>query len=639
MIRAIHIFFIRRLKRWLPIALPSMLFDTLSAFLCLPLALLLRLAEGISDYPYDWIFEHGVMMSVMTLGIFHFFGIYRSLWQYTSLHDLLTLIQSVSLVILLYYTLLNLQESVPTVPRSVPIIMWLVLLFLTAGARTIKRLFHDYGVIARLNPASSATQRARIPVLMLGTGNHAESFIRNSRHQSEYHVIGLLSDKKKLCGRQIHGVPVLGTWNDMDQVIADLRQKNPNVPQKIILAQQDMNIPKIEPLLNVARQYGLELSRLPRIGDLEKHSLLSPQPIDLDDLLGRHQVFFEKSVISHMIAHRVVAVTGAGGSIGSELCRQIAAFSPAHLVMIDHSEHELYHIDRQMADQYADIERSTHLIDICDRAAMKRLIANFSPDILFHGAALKHVGMIENNPLAAIRVNAAGSQVVCDLCREGGVGVTVLISTDKAVHPSSIMGATKRLAERYACCTDRESSPKHRCIPVRFGNVIGSRGSAIPLFSSQIARGGPVTITDRRAERFFMSIREAVTLVLQSAAICTDQSPGGVYVLDMGKAVPILHVAQQMIRLAGYEPDKDIPIHFTGLKKGEKLREALFHHYEKIEKTSFESIVLAQGTSESRSDLSAVIGAMNQYACDGEQSKCMALLRKTVPEYNPDPEE
>jgi O-antigen biosynthesis protein WbqV len=350
--------------------------------------------------------------------------------------------------------------------------------------------------------------------------------------------------------------------------------------------------------------------------------------------LGRPQKRLDREAMQKLIANKRVLVTGAGGTIGSELSRQIAALGPAWLTLVDNNEFALYAIDLELGESEMPVPRTAALGDVRDRVQMDRLVGQVQPDVIFHAAALKHVPMVESNPAEGVRTNAGGTRNVADAARAHGVPVMVLISTDKAVNPSSVMGATKRIAELY-CQALQISAGTARFVTVRFGNVLGSTGSVVPLFQRQLARGGPLTVTDPRVARYFMTTREAVELVLQAAALPNDAAsvPGQIFVLDMGEPVLIADLARQVIRLAGLRPDIDIDIVFTGLRPGEKLNERLFHEAEPPVPTPADGILLAAPRSLSLSVLAPLLDRLLQAAESNDEVSLLAAISAIVPEF------
>jgi O-antigen biosynthesis protein WbqV len=378
------------------------------------------------------------------------------------------------------------------------------------------------------------------------------------------------------------------------------------------------------------------VGRLPPHGAFQDRTRV--QPIELADLLGRPEVTIDGAAVRSMIEGQCVVVTGAGGSIGSELTRQIARLKPARLAVIDACEFNLYSIDRELGERYPEIARETALLDVRDTDLVNRFIERVRPDVLFHAAALKHVPLLESHPIEAIKTNVIGTVNVAEACQRHGVPTMVTISTDKAVNPTNVMGASKRLAEAYCQGLDQAAIPgaHTRFITVRFGNVLGSAGSVVPLFQRQIEAGGPVTITHAAITRFFMTIPEAVTLVMQAGAHGKglDEERGNIYVLEMGQPVKIIDLARQMIRLSGHRPDEDIKIKIIGLRPGEKLYEEVVHSDESIMPTKTNSILKVAPRITDLRIVRQQVQELRHAAVNMDSSRVLRLIKVSVPEYD-----
>ncbi|MDH3739576.1 MAG: polysaccharide biosynthesis protein, partial [Alphaproteobacteria bacterium] len=438
-----------------------------------------------------------------------------------------------------------------------------------------------------------------------------------------------------------HNVPVLGTPEDLPAVLRRLALRGVR-PQRLIVTKQELNPDLVRRLLDIAEGNGMTLSRLPRLTEFHSDAAdrFDVRPVDVEDLLGRPQAVLDRPAMERLIAGKRVLITGAGGTIGSELSRQVADLGPAQLILADNSEYNLYAIDLEIRQLKPDQHRVMRLADVRDRSQMSAVFDDCRPELVFHAAALKHVPIVESHPGEGVLTNVGGSQVVADLCAAHAVDAMVLISTDKAVNPTSVMGATKRIAESYCQALDRkhaDADTDHHCrfITVRFGNVLGSTGSVVPLFEKQLARGGPLTVTDPNITRYFMTTREAVELVLQASAMGVDDraAVGGIFVLDMGEPVRIVDLAEQMIRLAGKRPHDDIEIVFTGLRPGEKLYEELFHDTEATQPTSNSAIRLATPRTADPDALSRSIDELTSAARTSDDVRCRAALQSLVPEY------
>lgn len=382
------------------------------------------------------------------------------------------------------------------------------------------------------------------------------------------------------------------------------------------------------------------MSRLPDPRRLERAGAAKSEirPIEVEDLLGRPQRVLDRSGLERMVAGRRVLVTGAGGTIGGELVRQLAALGPSYLALLDNAEYQLYLIDHEMAERWPDLPRVAILGDVRDRVRIDQVLARERPDLVFHAAAFKHVPLVEANPNEGVLTNVAGTRVVADAAAAAGVAAMVLISTDKAVNPASLMGVSKRVAESYCQALDVAALARGgtRFVTVRFGNVLGSTGSVVPLFQRQIAAGGPLTVTDPEMTRYFMTVREAVELVLQACDLALsgpkDES-GAIHVLEMGQPVKILDLARQMIRLAGLRPGDDIKITFTGLRPGEKLYEELFHDQENLVATGRPGILLARPRTADLAILARALDEIEEAARNRRTDDTLAALLRLVPEY------
>ncbi len=549
-----------------------------------------------------WAQSAGVVALVMlpvAAVIYWLFGLYRGVWRFASVPDLINIGKAVAAVALamaaLGFLLQGRWEEALVggdviVPRTIPLIYALVQIALLAGPRLLYRAYRD-----RRQEKRRAKSGYRIPVLIVGSGLEAEQLIRRLRTTMVEPMVpvGLVTHKAAHIGERIQNVPVLGLYTELDRIVADMRRQGV-VPRRLVFthdalthggpARQSM----IDDLTSAARQLGL--TAVAPSGGLHdvadgKGGELQLAPIAIEDLLGRAARDLDLSPVRRLIAGRRVLVTGGGGSIGSELCRQIADMHPASLVVAENSELALYGITRELTD-VPDLALDPVLCDVRDRPAVERLMARVRPDVVFHAAALKHVDIVEAHAIEGVQTNLLGTRHVADAAVAMGAEAVVFISTDKAVLPASILGASKRAGEMYCAALDarlRAEGKPTRVLSVRFGNVLGSSGSVVPLFRAQLAKGGPLTVTHRDVERYFMTISEAVRLVLMAAASHpktprrpgANRAPASTFVLDMGTPIRIADLAAQMIRLAGYEPGRDIEIAYTGLRPGEKLSEAL----------------------------------------------------------------
>jgi FlaA1/EpsC-like NDP-sugar epimerase len=632
-------------------ALLAFLHDVAMAGLSFALALYLRLGDDMLQYEPQLTVLYGAVFTAIAAVVFLLTGLYRGIWRYASLPDLFNIARAATLTGLIFLPVMFLFTRLDTLPRSTLLIDWLVLIALLGGPRLGYRLFKDRG----LDHILERGRNQSVPVLLISTKEGADTFIRETvrDRNAVYRVVGMLSDTPSRVGRQIYGVPVLGTIDALETVIADLDRRGRR-PQKLVITPQGLGGAEIGRLLDRADALAIPLARLPRLTDFHQNlgdPLRAVEPIALEDLLGRPQAVLDREAMARLIRGRRVLVTGAGGTIGSELARQIAALGPARLILVDNGEFLLYAIDWELRERFPDLALRPLLGDVRDRGRIESVIVAEDPQILFHAAALKHVHMVEANPIEGVLTNVVGTRNVAEAARAHGVGLVVMISTDKAVNPANVMGATKRLAEGFCQALDLAEARRAakfigapaavgtRFVTVRFGNVLGSTGSVVPLFSRQLAAGGPLTVTHPDVTRFFMTVREAVELVLEASAAdvpagdAETAARGKIFVLDMGEPVKILDLARRMIRLAGLRPDRDIAISFVGLRPGEKLHEALFHEAEAPVPTRNPALRLAAPRTADYAVLARSLDELEEQARAGHQARALALLERLVPEY------
>ena len=609
--------------------------DIFMASLSLPLSLWLRMGSSIDTVPTEFVVQSTILFGVVAACVFWPMGLYRGIWRYASMNDLIQITKAVSLAVLIFVPILFITSRAEFLPRSLPIINWFVLMTLLGGPRFLYRLIKDRHFSLTADPSG----KPGVPVLLVGAGDEAEAFIRDLNRQpgAAYRVVGILDEKGRRIGQHIRNVPVLGKPDDLASVMRRLALRAES-PQRLIVTRRGLDPAFMRHLLDLAETHGMSMARLPRLTELQSGigDAIEVKPVAVEDLLGRPQAVLDRPAMEALIKGSRVLVTGAGGTIGSELVRQIAALEPARLDLVDNSEFNLYSIDLEVGEKPDSPAHHPHLADVRDKTAMRAVFADAQPDLVFHAAALKHVPIVETHVAEGVLTNIGGSRIVADLCRETGARKMVLISTDKAVNPSSAMGATKRVAESYCQALDRaRGEGECRFLTVRFGNVLGSTGSVVPLFERQLAAGGPLTVTHRDITRYFMTTREAVELVLQASTLGAEE-PGGIFVLDMGEPVRIVDLAEQMIRLAGKRPYEDVRIEFVGLRSGEKLYEELFHDAESLSPTDNASIRLATPRVADRAVLERAIEALWQAARDGNNSACRDQLGQLVPEFHSD---
>ena len=602
------------------------------------LALLLRYGFGAFwEMSSGFIVEGMLLFSAVSALVFWRMRIYRGVWRYTALSDVLLVVRAVSLAVLVFVPILFALTRLEAYPRSAILINWFILIALLVGPRVLYRAVLDGGLGGVLR-RGSATAR-RIPVLLLGAGDDAELFISATTRgpSSSYRVVGIVDDDASKARRHIHGIRILGTTAELPAIVRGLRARGA-APHRAVLTAPDPDPDRLGALLATCETIGLPLSRLPELTDFRPGiaSDIDVRPIRLEDLLGRPQAAPARDAMRALVNGRRVCITGAGGTIGAELVRQIADDGPAHLTLLDNSEYNLYRIDSEIEEAHPGLARNVVLGDVRDPGRLASTFARERPELVFHAAALKHVNLVETNPNEGVLTNAVGTRNVADACIAFGARMMVLVSTDKSVDPKSVMGATKRIAESY--CQALADSPEAgglRLITVRFGNVIGSSGSVVPLFQRQIAAGGPVTVTDPDVARYFMTTREAVQLLLQASALGKSEEGGAIYVLDMGKPIKIIDLARQMIRLAGLTPGKDIEIVFTGLRPGEKKNEALFHSAEPLVATETPGILRFQSRPADLALMRRRLDQLQAAASDRRTQDALALVASIVPEYEP----
>jgi len=615
----------------------AFLHDLAMAALSFLVALVLRLGvDSFNRIPTDaWLAM--LLFTLVCGGVFWRVGLYRGIWRYASLNDLVAIVRAVTFAILVFLPVTFLLTRLNELPRASLVINWFVLIFLLGAPRLLYRVFKDRG----FDHVLERDHHQRIPVLLIGVGDRAEVFIREMARDRDgpYEVLGIVDEKGTRIGRRIHGIPVLGHLNELADVVQTVAARN-RMPQKLIVTKR-LERDDLARILDVADGRGIAIARLRRLTEFRSgEEKLELKPVAIEDLLGRTQTKLDRAAMRRLIEDRRVLITGAGGSIGAELTRQIAAFRPAHLTLLDSSEYALYSIGLELDETFADLPRDLVLGDVRDRQRLDEVLAARAPELVFHAAALKHVPMVEANPIEGVLTNTVGTRNAAEACRQAGVAAMVLISTDKAINPSSVMGASKRLAETYCQALDiaerRRSKPGTRFITVRFGNVLGSTGSVVPLFHRQLAAGGPLTVTDTRMTRYFMTEREAVELVLQASALGAESprtEAGKIYVLDMGEPVKIVDLAQQMIRLAGLRPYKDIDIAITGARPGEKLREEVFHEAEPLLPTSHPGLRLASPRTVNLELLSRSLDELESMAAQRHEADLLTMLHRLVPEY------
>jgi len=563
-------------------------------------------------------------------------GVPFTSWRHVSLADVVAIGIGSAGAIFLFMLAMFLYVRLDGVPRTAMVMNWFILFVGLAGPRMLRRLLVEGQLGFWLKPEAGAER-----VLLVGGGRSADLFLRalRGRRHRPYSPVGIVDDGRWSAGGSLHGVPILGRRADLPALLERLERQG-RQPAKLVLAASAPAGEEVRALLELAARHGMTLAKLPEPTLLEaRPEAEAPpiRPVNLEDLLGRPPRALDRARMRELVAGRRVLVTGAGGSIGGELARQIAAFGPARLTLLDHGEFALYGIDMEIARAFPAVPRAALLADVRVAERVRQAVAEAAPDVVFHCAALKHVPIVEAHPVEGAWTNVLGTRNVADACLAAGVGAMVLISTDKAVDPANAMGATKRLAEMYCQGLDIESQQQRRptrFVTVRFGNVLGSTGSVVPLFQQQLAAGGPLTVTHPDVTRYFMTVREAAELVLQATVLgAAAAGRGRIFVLDMGEPVRIADLARQMIRLAGLEPERDVAIRYVGLRPGEKVHEALFAAAEPTLETPVPGVLTAQPRTADPKLLTRAFIDLEAACRAGDAERVLALLHRLVPEY------
>ena len=544
-----------------PRSLLALLHDVCMVCFAWAFAYYLRFNFNIPDEFIVTIWQNLAWVLPLQVSMFFIFGLYQGIWRFASIPDLKRLLKAVAVSVLMASAVYLMLKPFGVIPRSVLILDPILLILLMGGSRFAYRAWkehHLYGL----------TRQSGKPVLVLGAGEAAIALVKDLARSEDWQVVGLLDDDITIRGRQLMGIKVLGGMSDLPTLSSDFEVKH------VIVAMPSAHNKARRKAVEIANACGLTVLTVPAFDDLMsgKVSVSQIRKVEVEDLLGREPVQLDTQGLQHLIKNRTVMVSGAGGSIGSELCRQIIKYQPSQLLCLDISEYALYQIEQVLSDQdlIQKIEIFYITADVKNTKRIKMLLQQYQPSIVFHAAAYKHVPLMENmNVAEALSNNVVGTYTIANACKELGVDKFVLISTDKAVNPTNVMGASKRLAEMV--CQGLQEADGTKFVIVRFGNVLGSSGSVIPKFREQIAKGGPVTVTHPEITRFFMSIPEAAQLVMQAGLMGNG---GEIFVLDMGEPVKIAELAKDMIRLSGFHQD-EIKIAYTGLRPGEKLYEEL----------------------------------------------------------------
>jgi FlaA1/EpsC-like NDP-sugar epimerase len=592
-------------------------------FLSLVFALLLRFDFQVGPEYWGRFWKSIVWMLPLKLVALAFFGQFRTLLTYFSLPDAKRIAAAMGVSALFATVVWFAVGGTDVIPRGV-IVSDMVISFLGLTAfRTSLRVYREKLAAPADGGVPSRKRRAAI----LGAGSAGAALLRDiqGRQGLGLDVVCFVDDDRAKIGGTLHGKQVLGPIRKLAALVEELDL------QKIIIAMPTAKPAVIKRLVEQINALGIDHDILPSVAQLlhRQVTVSHLRRVDPEDLLGRESVALDHEGINALIKGKVVMVTGAGGSIGSELCRQIAEQNPARLILVERSEPALFAIEQELVGSHRHVDLVACASSVCDEESISRIFAQYRPQLVFHAAAHKHVPLMENQPAEALRNNSIGTEIVARLASLNGTAKFILVSTDKAVNPTNVMGASKRLAELLL---EQKSASETGCAfaAVRFGNVLGSSGSVVPTFRRQIAAGGPLTVTHPEVTRYFMSIPEAVGLILQSAL----QAKGGeIFVLDMGEPVKIVDLARQMIELSGFKPDEDIKITFTGLRPGEKLYEEPIHEMENVELTSHPKVrKLRNNRFNGSGDLVAELHAIYREAA-GDSSRLKAWLVAKIPEY------
>lgn len=541
------------------------------------------------------------------------FGLYRGIWRYASLQDLSRIVKAVLLGLLVIVMSSAFFFRLKDIPLSIFVLYPALLILGLTAPRILYRWYKD----KRLK-FSRKTQKRTI---IVGAGQNGEQLLRDLINRSEYLPVAFLDDDFKKHGLEIHGVRVRGNIDNLPEIVTKYDV------ELILVAIPSANKATIKKIVNLATRNGIECRTLPSTIELvnKEVDVNMIRPVTVEDILGREAIEIDDKAISSYIQGKKVLITGGGGSIGSELCRQIANQKPSSLIILENSEFNLYSIEQELRTSYPDVTIKCVLGDVKNPDRVKWLFATFLPEIVYHAAAYKHVPMLEFNPAEGVNNNVYGTKIVADAADRYETEKFIFVSTDKAVNPSNVMGATKRIAEIY--CQNLNDRSKTQFITTRFGNVIGSAGSVVPLFQKQIENGGPVTVTHENVKRYFMTIPEAVCLILQAASMGKG---GEIFVLDMGEQVLIDDLAKQMIRLSGFEPGVDIEVLYTGLRPGEKLFEELFHDMENLQDTTHEKLYLANSRYVEWNNLCSELSQLKETVLERKVEQLRIHLKNIV---------
>lgn len=625
-----------RPRRFLRLAILAS-WDALAAMTSLAAAVLLRMNGDVPSHMKDGLADAMPVYAAASALVLYSMGGYHRVWRYISLPDLFFVVRAAVIAIGVSLITLLALDRLSWIPMSVPIIQWFIMVALLAGGRVGWRLYcdrsHSRADAGRTPPAGAGRL-----ALLAGGGSQVENILRflQANHTAGYRAVGIIDDDVGHLKLKIRGVPILGSIDTIDGVVQALAAQGRR-PDCLIIATDSHRLSgsALVRLVTRAEALGLAVARLPNPAEPVKTRLgeLDLDFIDMADLLGRPQTQLDADVLARAITGRSVMVTGAGGTVGRELVRQIAVLNPSKLILLDAGEFNLYSVDQELQEVHPNVPRVAELCSVRQREALMRIFATWRPELVFHAAALKHVPLVERNPSAGVQTNVIGTRNVADAARRFNVRAMVQVSTDKAVNPVGVMGATKRLGELYCQALDLDDAKNGtRFFTVRFGNVLGSSGSLIPLLQRQLSHRGPLTITHPDIERYFMTVQEAVQLILHGTACALqgDNRRGQIFVLDMGKPIKIVEVAHRLIRLAGLVPNVDVPIDFIGLRPGEKLYEELFDEDEKPFPSPIPGILQAEPHAVPLQVLGRAFDCLHEASLRDDSVEVRKLLAETL---------
>lgn len=581
------------------------------------ISLLIRFDGYITSYYMQQMVDALPIMVISYIVMLLSMHLYTRIWRYAGMREMVAVLIATTLGAGLFYTGMYVFDK--SLPRSIYLISWI----LSTGVIGIGRMVLHY--IAMRYGGKQSTDADMVNTLIIGAGDAGATIAREIEryHKRSRKVIGFIDDDEAKFNRLMGGVRILGNRHDIPSIVKE------NKVKEIIIAMPSVTRNEIRNIMEICSPLKCKVNTLPGMYQLLDDEVLVSHlhPVSIEDLLERDEVRLDMEIVEHYIRDKVVLVTGAGGSIGSEICRQIMRVGPKMLLLLGHGENSIYLINQELKNIYKDGPIIPIIADIRDKQQLDQIFTQYNPQVVFHAAAHKHVPLMEIQPMAAVLNNIYGTRNVADVAGRHGVERFVMISTDKAVNPTSVMGATKRVAEKVIISMNDTYDTKY--ITVRFGNVLGSRGSVIPLFKKQIEAGGPVTVTDPEMTRYFMTIPEASQLVLQAGAMGKG---GEVFLLDMGEPVKIIDLARNMIRLSGLEPDKDIHIKITGLRPGEKKYEELLTSEEGTNRTNHTKIFEAALDTVDRDWLMEKIGTFD--SCETDMD-VIGVLQDIIPTYTP----